>query len=221
MSCIRPLVLSTLLATSGAAFAEPEFRLEAGYTQFRLEHQLDESQNLGGLVLVREEETLDSSNAAYTRAELAWSAGENLEWIAAASGSYGTQGTNHRQSRFVPGSAFRNDNDLDKIYMLGLQGGLRWQHALATKLKLHADAALSLNQWRYHYIYSYLDFNGSQFVTREATWKDDDRYLTLDGTVGLYYAFTPALDAVLDATGQLGQDYRNTQFNAGLRYRFR
>lgn len=226
MALIRSFTTLILLVASSSSFAAPELRLEAGYTQFELQRQFDEPLFYAPY-LFHDHDTYDSNDAVHAAVELAWSAGEHLEWITAISAAYSSQ--MEKRSDIRSTTSFLTLGPLKPVsgdfYTVGLRGGLRWQQPLTTKLKLHADAALSLNQWRYHYHYSYLDMvntgPGMQFVTREVDWKDDDRYVALDGTVGLYYAVTPALDAVLDASGQLGQDYRNTQFNAGLRYRFR
>lgn len=232
MSLPKKLLVCLALLITAPAFAGPVLRIEAGYAQFDLEHQIDEIQNLGGLVVEHHKDNFESGNAFHVAAEAGWSASEHLEWIAGLAAVYSADAQKENDiSLFSPGLTWTVVNEpdaLDEMYTFSLRGGLRWQQNLSQNLRLHADAAVSLNQWRYSYSEEVIDIlidpNTSQitqFVLVNRTFTDDDRFLALDTVLGLYYAFTPKLDAVLDASGQLGEDYRNIQYNAGLRYSFR
>lgn len=231
MPLARSLAALALLAGTSTAIAAPVFRVEAGYTQFQLEHQIDKNQNLGGLVVDHHKDAFDSGNAFRLAAEAGWGAGENLEWIAGLAAIYSSDAEKDMDANaFIPGlltlNLVNNPQPLEEMYTFKLYGGLRWQQNLTQKLRFHADAAVSLNQWRYSYNDEYIDLiidpnssQNTQFVQATRTITDDDRYLALDAVLGLYYAFTPDLDAVLDASAYLAEDYRNLQYNAGLRYK--
>lgn len=233
MSIARTLATLTLLASTSTAIAAPVFRVEAGYTQFQLEHQIDLTRNLGGVVIDHHKDDFNSGNAFRLAAEAGWSAGENLEWIAGLAAVYSSDAEKDVDANaFIPGlltlNPVNNPQSLDEMYSFSLHGGLRWQQNLTQRLRFHADTAISLNQWRYSYEDEYIDIiidpNNSQitqFVQATRTVTDDDRYLSLDATLGLYYALTPNLDAVLDAGGYLAEDYRNLQYSAGLRYQLK
>lgn len=212
------------------AFAEPALHLEADYTQFRLEHQFNESQNRGGLFVTHKQDSFESGHAFRLGAEMAWSVGDHIEWMAAASATYSGQAKQEPEiTAITPGwTIVAPVQPLDEMYLLGLRSGLRWQQDLTQKLRFHADMAASINQWRYTYSSTMIDIvidsssaSGTRFVLRDVTYKDDDRYLALEAVAGMYYSVTPTLDFALQGSGQLGSDYRNRQFNAGLRYTFR
>lgn len=128
----RSLATLALLAGTSTAIAAPIFRVEAGYTQFQLEHQIDETQNLGGLVVEHHSDDFDSGNAFRLGIEAGWSASEHLEWIAGLTATYSADAEKESDiNAFIPGlmtfTPVNNPQSLDEMYAVSLQGGLRWQ----------------------------------------------------------------------------------------------
>ncbi|MDQ8036130.1 MAG: hypothetical protein REI12_01825 [Pedobacter sp.] len=210
MSIKHTLTALALLAGTSAALAGPIYNLDAGYTQFHLEHEISETQLRGGSVYTLTKDNYDSNSALRLGAEAVFQTGDGLDWLAAASATY--SGDSERQLDAVNlgnGSPASLRASLDTAWLLNLRTGLRWHQELLPNLHLHADGTLSINQLR--------------TVYEEPGYSDksSDNFFTWDLALGFNYKFTPALSAVLDAGAQLDNDYRILQYTAGLRYSLR
>lgn len=204
------LIALALLIGTSLAQASPAINLDAGYTQFHLENEVSGLQNRGGSVYDLHQNNYDSGSAVLLGAEAVFESGESLDFFAGASLVYSsdteveTEATAISTNTYVTGYS-----TLDETWLTGLRGGLRWHHEIIPALSFHADGAISFNQLSTTYDDgSYTDHNS-------------DRYFALDGVLGFYYAFTPTFIALLDASAQYDNEFRNRQYTAGLRYRFR
>lgn len=209
MSLKKILVLA-LLAGSSLAQASPVINVDAGYTQFHLENEVSGLQNRGGSVYDLHQNNYDSGSAVLLGAEAVFESGESLDFFAGASLAYSsdteveTEATAISTNTYVTGFT-----SLDETWLAGLRGGLRWHHDFTPAFSFHADGAISFNQL------------STSYDTGFSTENDSDRYFAVDAALGFYYAFTPALTALLDVSAQYDNEYRNRQYTAGLRYSFR
>ncbi|MGH8492867.1 MAG: hypothetical protein ACRERR_07145 [Moraxellaceae bacterium] len=207
----RHLLALALLTSSSAVLASPVINVEAGYTQLKIEQEMTSSQNRGGNVIAIEQNTYDVGSALRLGAEAVFESGEGLDWLLGASVVYSSDTEQDTEGTYLnSGARFYGVSALDDTWLLGLRGGLRWHHEILPALQLHADAALSLNRLST----SYQDASTSPA-------ESSDGYIAVDAALGLYYNFTPDFAAVLDASGQFDNEYRNLQYTAGLRYSFR
>lgn len=210
MSIKHALTALALLAGTSAALAGPIYNLDAGYTQFHLEHETSDTLLRGGNAYTLTRDNYDSNSALRLGAEAVFETGDGLDWLAAASATY--SGDAEQQIDAVNLGTITPTSlrvGLDSAWLFNLRTGLRWHQELLPDLHLHADGTLSLNQLR------------TVYEEPGYSEKNSDNFFTWDLALGFNYQFTPALSAVLDAGAQLDKDYRIFQYTAGLRYSLR